>query len=518
MDPSNNLVVGYGLLPELCSDSAGGCYITYEQNSTYPRHLILERLNRYGYKPWGSGKQILGVLPEQSHAKITEDGQGGVMISYLDVEVTGGPESSVVTTRLRIQRVDSSGNFLWGINAVRASLAETDQADQAIVADGQGGGIVAWQDSGGQLRAQKLDNMGQMSWGDSGVFAARNTQQQILTAADTRSGIFVSWITSVSFVYKLQRISNSGVLLWDTSGVNLPVGATTLVWDGDYGVVMSGFDGSISNVTYVAQRIDSSGLLRWQRPYLSLADTTQSSFTGYPILRDECGSFVFVWPIKSGDLRAQIVHSDGSIGFPYGGRAISRIASNKSIIGTVASDSATSVCLWFDQRASRGIYAQRLDTLGRQLWDTLDVLVSIPELSYSQVVTDGSGGLITVGTRENFTIRAQQVSAQGNLGEVLLEAADHPATGVPKQIDLFQNYPNPFNGSTNISYEIPVSMWVRLDIYDVLGQELRTITNKSHPPGKYSIQFEGGDLPSGVYFYVLRSGNTSLHQKFIIMK
>ena len=52
-NPSNNLIVGYGLNPELASDSSGGCYITYEQNTGYPRRLLLERLNRYGYKPWG---------------------------------------------------------------------------------------------------------------------------------------------------------------------------------------------------------------------------------------------------------------------------------------------------------------------------------------------------------------------------------------------------------------------------------------------------------------------------------
>ena len=49
-DPNNNLIVGYGLDPNICSDSAGGCYITYDYNSTsYPRWLALERLDKYGY-------------------------------------------------------------------------------------------------------------------------------------------------------------------------------------------------------------------------------------------------------------------------------------------------------------------------------------------------------------------------------------------------------------------------------------------------------------------------------------
>jgi hypothetical protein len=48
-DPNNNLIVGYGLNPELCSDSAGGCYITYEAG--YPAELYLHRVDMYGYQP-----------------------------------------------------------------------------------------------------------------------------------------------------------------------------------------------------------------------------------------------------------------------------------------------------------------------------------------------------------------------------------------------------------------------------------------------------------------------------------
>ena len=48
-DPNNNLIVGYGSDPHICSDSAGGCYITY--NAGEPRELFLRRLDKYGYSP-----------------------------------------------------------------------------------------------------------------------------------------------------------------------------------------------------------------------------------------------------------------------------------------------------------------------------------------------------------------------------------------------------------------------------------------------------------------------------------
>ena len=84
-DPNNNLIVGYGQDPHICSDSAGGCYITYNHETTwYPQKLAVERLDKYGYKLWGTMRQILGELPEQWQAEIIEDSEGGVIVSYFE--------------------------------------------------------------------------------------------------------------------------------------------------------------------------------------------------------------------------------------------------------------------------------------------------------------------------------------------------------------------------------------------------------------------------------------------------
>ncbi|RKY95229.1 MAG: hypothetical protein DRQ13_07390, partial [Ignavibacteriae bacterium] len=116
-DPNNNLIIGYGLDPHICSDSAGGCYITYDYHSTsYPRWLAVERLDKHGYKPWGINKRILGELPEQWQAEIIEDGNGGVIISYQDNEWI---PPTYFNTKVRVQKVDSSGNFLWGDTGIR---------------------------------------------------------------------------------------------------------------------------------------------------------------------------------------------------------------------------------------------------------------------------------------------------------------------------------------------------------------------------------------------------------------
>jgi hypothetical protein len=68
---------------------------------------------------------------------------------------------------------------------------------------------------------------------------------------------------------------------------------------------------------------------------------------------------------------------------------------------------------------------------------------------------------------------------------------------------LGQNYPNPFNTSTRILYTIPRSAFVGLKIYDVLGNEIRTLVEKFQTAGKHTVAFDANDLSSGVYFYQL---------------
>jgi hypothetical protein len=81
---------------------------------------------------------------------------------------------------------------------------------------------------------------------------------------------------------------------------------------------------------------------------------------------------------------------------------------------------------------------------------------------------------------------------------------------VPSEYTLFQNYPNPFNPSTVIRYHLPagqaglpVTGRVMLTVYDVLGQEVKTLVDEIQGAGEHSVSWEPGELPTGVYFYRL---------------
>jgi hypothetical protein len=74
---------------------------------------------------------------------------------------------------------------------------------------------------------------------------------------------------------------------------------------------------------------------------------------------------------------------------------------------------------------------------------------------------------------------------------------------IPAEYRLSQNYPNPFNPVTKISFDIPKQGFVSLKIYDVLGREVRTLVNEVKNAGSYTVDFNGAELASGVYFYRL---------------
>jgi hypothetical protein len=88
----------------------------------------------------------------------------------------------------------------------------------------------------------------------------------------------------------------------------------------------------------------------------------------------------------------------------------------------------------------------------------------------------------------------------------------------PNNYTLEQNYPNPFNPSTVISYSLPSASNVKLIVYNTIGQTVNVLENGYKNAGNYSIQFNGGNLPSGIYFYRLEAGQFSQVKKMMLVK
>jgi len=88
----------------------------------------------------------------------------------------------------------------------------------------------------------------------------------------------------------------------------------------------------------------------------------------------------------------------------------------------------------------------------------------------------------------------------------------------PSDFRLSQNYPNPFNPSTTIRFSIPEASNVSLKVFNLLGQEIKTLVNGQLSAGSYNVNFDGDDLSSGIYFYRIVAENFSATKKLMLVK
>jgi hypothetical protein len=112
-----------------------------------------------------------------------------------------------------------------------------------------------------------------------------------------------------------------------------------------------------------------------------------------------------------------------------------------------------------------------------------------------------------------FNVRHNGVYGDNNLVSINQTSSENP-----EEFLLNQNYPNPFNPGTVISYSLPKSSFVKLIVYDILGNEVASLVNEKQSVGTYEIGFDGSGLSSGVYFYVLTANGSSVSRKMTLLK
>ena len=83
---------------------------------------------------------------------------------------------------------------------------------------------------------------------------------------------------------------------------------------------------------------------------------------------------------------------------------------------------------------------------------------------------------------------------------------------------IYQNYPNPFNPVTNLEFGISDLGFVSLKVYDVLGNEVKTLANENKPAGRYTVTFDGSNLSSGIYFYKFNVNSFTETKRMILLK
>ena len=120
----------------------------------------------------------------------------------------------------------------------------------------------------------------------------------------------------------------------------------------------------------------------------------------------------------------------------------------------------------------------------------------------------GMNGIDSASSGNNFLVTLVRTSVGINVISSL----------VPDKFSLGNNYPNPFNPETTIKFDIANSTFAELKIYDSRGSEVSTLVNEDLKPGNYEYKFYAGNLPSGAYFYRLKTSEFTETKRMILVK
>jgi hypothetical protein len=149
--------------------------------------------------------------------------------------------------------------------------------------------------------------------------------------------------------------------------------------------------------------------------------------------------------------------------------------------------------------------------------------------SWNEVVTPDSSFIYDVAFtdyRNGFCVGDSGVIYKFNYQSVNISKVE---ILIPADFKLYQNYPNPFNPSTKIKFDIANNpllrgvgeargVYTQLKIYDITGREISTLVNEQLSPGTYEVTFDGSNIPSGIYFYQLKTNTYSETKKMLIIK
>lgn len=325
----------------------------------------------------------------------------------------------------------------WAPDGVPVCTVSGDQERPAIIPDGSGGAIVAWEDyrSGDyDIYVQRIDAAGEERWTAGGVAVCviSGTQYAPQTVSDGSGGVIVTWQDNWSGNWDIfvQRIDASGATRWMPNGVVMCAeagvqGSPRIVSDGAGGAIVTWYDYRAGNWDIYAQRVDASGAAQWAIGGVVLCAAAGDQY--YPqIASDGFGGAIVTWyDNRAGnyDIYAQRVNAEGEALWVADGKAVCTVAGTQSNPRIVYDGSSYAIVTWMDYRAGNyDIYAQRISRVsGTVKWLPIEgvaLCAAVGLQRYPEIVSDGFAGAIVTWQdyrSGDYDIYAQRVSSEGTV-------------------------------------------------------------------------------------------------------
>ena len=385
-------------------------------------------------------------------------------------------------------------NFAWHVEG--PSLGITYDIDYAL--DATGGDDVDGTPEQSGLSDNLLTISGIFTSGNTYEWRVRVTDTDPTTAGDQNG----TWSGIETFKVLSSGSSNVPILNWPVGGATVWATSQDLSWT---------IVGSTAGLSYVVYYDDNSGMSSPDSiTGLSSTSTTLSGLTAgttyYWKVRSDVGAAVGQWS----NTEVFVVFSGVSPAVPLVG----------SPSGVEVSTSSPTLS-WFSPTHLDHAVTYEVEYSKESSMNNSTVVGDLSSPSY-QASNLSSG---------TYYWRSRTKNNDGSYSDYT-ETARFDVSGVtdaekvsalPTEYSLDQNYPNPFNPSTTIRYNVPVSEYVSIKIYNMLGQEVRTLVNKETNAGSYQVVWNGKDnfgsqVSSGTYIYRIVSGSFIQTKKMILLK
>jgi hypothetical protein len=287
-------------LCDMIPDGAGGAIVIWEYDRTGGWDIYAQKVDSTGEIQWDSiGVAICTAPNTQCGARLVSDAAGGAIVVWEDLRDGAG-------SRIYAQRVSAEGHVRWTPNGVPVRAAGGGQFTADLVADGEGGAIVVWQEARAGARdiyAQRLDASGAALWEPDGIpiSAAGSARRYPEMVADGVGGAIVIWKDGRAGADDLyaQRVNAAGEVQWASEGVAISTSGSVvkragIAPDGFGGAVIAWPDGRAGDCDIYAQRVSASGAPIWEPDGLPVCTAAREQF--FPeIVPDGDGGAIVAW-------------------------------------------------------------------------------------------------------------------------------------------------------------------------------------------------------------------------------
>jgi hypothetical protein len=500
---------------EMIQDLDGGIVICWndDRNVSGQDDIYAQRLLISGVVDWDLEGVLVANNPlTQSSAAIISDAVGGTIISWREYNLLG--------SRLRVQRLDSDGNILWDPDGVRIAPLTLGQSDCHIIPDREGGAIAAWIDDRAGLTspedayAQHIDRNGYIGSPEPVIDAVSDVP------LDQGGKVELTWDASYLDPWPYQEIiyysvwkslsAASAAMLEESGKEFMDLLSMELDIEHDPGMPCGMIirRETLGAATYYWELLETQ-TAQYYEGYSKVLDTDftslETAFTySYYQVAAHTGDPLVLWTSQ-----------------PDSGYSLDNLApaAPVGLAGEQEYSPEGMDLIWNANTEEdlshyviyRGIYPTFVPDATSYLTSALDTLYFDGDWNWD----------------EGYVYKVSAFDIHGNESSYALllpgqVTGDDPP--VPEMSDyLSQNWPNPFNPSTTIQFGLKKSGLVRLSIYDASGRLVKELVNSTLPPGDHTEIWNGtnsaGDhVASGIYFYRLDAGESSMKKKMVLLR